>query len=499
MLDLLKSTAKSTFIYSLGNFSSRLAGFILIPMYTSHLSLAEFGIMGMLEISSQIVIAVLGLGLYNAFFRWYWDKQYEGQQKSILYTILVSIAGASAIIILPCILARNLLANLLLESSRYGNLIVLLFVVSSIEAIIVIISTLFRIKNRAFLFSTLMVLKLVITLVLNIYFVVVLKKSVEGVYIAQMIGGIFYIITALFFMVKDIEFKFQKQVLKQMMIFSYPLLIVAITGIILNITDRYSLRFLTNLDEVGKYSLGFKISNTIRVFIITSVNLALQPTIFRMIDQPNNKKFYSKIMTYYSFGLMFCVLFISLFSQEIVKVLSKNVLYWSSYQIIPLLSLSMFFTMLRDVALTGINISKKTNLTARIITICMVVNILLCFLFVYLFKSIGAALAATLSQILFFVLVYRFAQKVYFIPYEFQKILRLIVVSVLIYLASMLLSKYSLFLRLSLKSTMIIAFPFILYLVKFYDPIEIERIKQFWLKWRNISNIINNFKSLKHN
>ena len=91
MLENLKNALKSTVIYSIGNLSSKLLGLILIPLYTDKLTVSEYGILGMLEITAQIFTAVFGMSLYNAFFRWYWDKDYLGKQKSMFFTILVFV------------------------------------------------------------------------------------------------------------------------------------------------------------------------------------------------------------------------------------------------------------------------------------------------------------------------------------------------------------------------------------------------------------------------
>jgi O-antigen/teichoic acid export membrane protein len=495
MLNILRSTVKSTLIYSFGTISSRLAGFILIPLYTTKLSLSEFGVLGMLDISSQVLITLFGLGLFNAFFRWYWDKESQGQQKSMFYTILSSTIIFSLIVSLLGFVFSGQLSNLILGSWEYGYLIKLLLVTVSLETIIVIYSTLFRIKDRAILFSTLMLVKLMVSLSLTVYFVVYLNMSVEGIYLAQVIAGVVYLTIASFYTSKDIEFRFNYKILKTLFKYGFPLMIVAFTGIILNTTDRYVLKFLTNMDEVGKYSLGFKISNTLRVFVISSVSLAIQPVIFKMIDAPNNKRFYSKVMTYFSFGLMFFVMFFSFFGKEIVKVLSKNNMdYWDAYMIVPIISLGLFFSMLRDVALTGINISKKTTVAAKIITISMIFNVVVCLILTYFFNYIGAAIAAALSQFIFFALSYYYSQKIFPIPYELKKIALMLAIGVVMYIGVIFIDNQSLAIRLTLKSAMIISFPFILYPFKFYEPIELERIRQFWQKWSKISNLRANIK-----
>ena len=495
MLKILRSTVKSSVIYSFGNLSSRLVGFILIPLYTTHLSVTEYGIMGMLEISAQFIIALLGMGLYNALFRWYWDEKYKGQQKSILFTITVTIIGLSLLLSIPIYLYKELLANFLLNSAQFSNLIVLLFVLATIEVLNVLVATIIRIKDKPVFFSVLMLIKLLVSLSLNIYFVVYRDKSVAGVYYAQISGAFVYLLFSTIFILKEMEFSFKKSILIEMLYYSIPLLIVALTGIVLNITDRYVLKYFTNLGEVGIYNLGFKISNTIRVFVIASVNMALQPMIFKMINQPNNKRFYSKVMTYFSFVLMIFVLGVSAFGKEIIELISRNPSYNTAYQIIPIISLSMFFTMLRDTALTGINISKKTYITTRIIFITMVSNVFLSIIFIKYFGFIGAAVSITIAQFLFFVLAYHYSQKVYYIPYEIKKITLIVFVAFLLYIGTLFTNGLDIIPRVIIKSLIVISLPFILFLLGFYEPIEIERIKGFWVKWSKFGNIKDNFNS----
>jgi len=89
MLDDIKSALKNTIIYGIGNLSTKLIGFILLPLYTEYLTVHDYGILGVLEVSSQVVITIFSFGLYQAFFRWYWDKRYINRQRSVFFTCLV--------------------------------------------------------------------------------------------------------------------------------------------------------------------------------------------------------------------------------------------------------------------------------------------------------------------------------------------------------------------------------------------------------------------------
>lgn len=500
MLPVLKSTIKNTLIYSIGSFSSRLASFILIPLFTSHFSTEEYGMMGIMEITSQVLLSLLGFNLFNAFFRWYWDKNYEEKQKSILFTILIFLAFQIALFLILFISLQHEFSQLLFDSDQYSYLIRLLLMVSSFEAIGVLISTLLRLKERAAFYTLLQVVKLTVSLLVTIYLIVYKNRSIEAVYEAQLLANLLYFVLIFNVLRKNVLARFEWKILVEMLSFSLPLVLTSVSGIILNITDRYSLRFISDMASVGIYSLGFKVANTIRVFIIASVNLSLQPMIFKMMNDQNNKRFYAKVMTYFTYGLMFFVLFFSVYAPEIVKVISKqNMDYWMAYRIVPVLSLSMLFSMLRDVSYTGLNITKKTRIIALLILSAAMLNILLNMLLIPAWSFYGAAIAATISQMAFFAAVYFYAQKNYPIPYELKKVFLMIIIGIGLFAGSLVVNSWPLVLRLTVKLLLIASFPYILYGLHFYESIELERMGQFWNKWRNPLNWRKNLLKIRLN
>ena len=51
MFDKIKKTTKHTVIYSLGNLSNKVAGIVLLPLYTAYLTIADYGIFSIFEIT----------------------------------------------------------------------------------------------------------------------------------------------------------------------------------------------------------------------------------------------------------------------------------------------------------------------------------------------------------------------------------------------------------------------------------------------------------------
>ena len=496
MLNHIRSAVKNSLIYSAGNFSTKLIGLILIPLYTDQLSTAEYGILGMVEVTTQILIAVFGLSLFSAFFRWYWDKEYTKKQNSIFFTILFFVFGVSLILILTLSLFSDSFSLLLFNNSTYSYLIKLMLITAGLETVAIVPSTLIRLQEKPVLFSTGNILRLIVSLTFTIYFVAFLDKKVEGIYQAQIIGNLSYFLFLSRFIWKNIKFSFETKILKGMIYYSLPLVFSSVSGVLLSITDRYVLKFFTDLSDVGIYNLGYKMANTIKVFLVSSINLAIFPIIFKMINDPDNKRFYSKIMTYCGYVVMFAVLGLSFFGKEIIKFLAQSVDYWDAYKVIPIISFAIFFGMLKDISFIGLHLKKKTKIIASVIISVMVLNLLLNIALIPLWKSMGAAIATLFSQITYFLIIYLYAKKYYHIPYEIPKVVKMTLLGLVLYAISLLTSNMNLCWRLILKSILLVAFPVFLYFLKFYEEIELLRLKQAWKKWSNIKKLKGNIKKI---
>ena len=85
MFNSLKATLKHSTIYGLGNISSKLVGFILLPLYTEYLTVDEYGILALLEITSQILVSIFSFNISTAMMRWVaeaTDEDAEEEDKS---------------------------------------------------------------------------------------------------------------------------------------------------------------------------------------------------------------------------------------------------------------------------------------------------------------------------------------------------------------------------------------------------------------------------------
>lgn len=179
MIDIIKSTVKNSLIYGIGNVAIKLVGLVLIPIYTDprYLSTVDYGALGILEASSQFLVALLGLALVQALTRWYWDKKYNDKQKSIFFTVLSFTTGLSLLAILALMPFSDSLSNLLFKHTDFSYLIILMLISTVFQVISQVPMNLMKLQSKAGLYSSSNVTRLVVTLILTIYLVVFQKRG----------------------------------------------------------------------------------------------------------------------------------------------------------------------------------------------------------------------------------------------------------------------------------------------------------------------------------
>jgi len=301
--------------------------------------------------------------------------------------------------------------------------------------------------------------------------------KLRGIFLAQIIGSTVLLVQLGIITFKNCLMKFDFLILKKMFAFGFPLAVSAIFGVILAVSDRYCLRFMTDLEVVGRYSLGFKIANVLKVFIVNSIGFAITPVIFKMESHPQRDLFYSKLLKYYTLLLIIVILPLSLFGKELILILGGQNSYSDSHFIIPVVSVGILFGMLKDTSMTGLYLKKNTRSLPVIILLIAIFNIILNIILIKLIGYIGAAVSTLISQIVLFIVIYKKAQKNYFIDYKIRGIFSIIIIAMIVLPFSYLNFSDSLMINLIAKLIILLTFPFVLVILKLVSAKELEMMK----------------------
>ncbi|HOP59048.1 MAG TPA: polysaccharide biosynthesis C-terminal domain-containing protein [Bacteroidales bacterium] len=499
LLNSIRQTSKDTFVYGMGNIAVKVIGFILIPLYTNpeYFSVDEFGIIAVLDITGLIMISVMASGLPQSLMRWYWDKKHKNNQKGIFFMSLMIQLLVSILFCLFFLPLTDRLSIIIFSDIQWSGTLRLLILASALQSINNIINTLMRLQSKSLLFTVTNLSKLLIVLLLTVYLIVFRHSGVKGIYMAQFIGNGLLIFLVLIYTIRNCKVFFNFPILRSMSKYGLPIMLANFAAAALTVIDRYSLNSLAILKYVAIYTLAYKISSVLKLVIVDSIKMALTPLALRKMDSPDNKRFYSKAFLYSSFVLMTGIIVISLFSFEVIKFITGSREYWESFYLVPLLSLSVFFINMRETSSYALIITKKTKIIGINVVIACVINIVLNLLLIPRWDITGAAVATIITQFIYWFLNFYFSQKELYIPYELKKIMTLFFTGGLIAFSGLLMTEIPFFPRFIIKAGCIAGFPFLLYLFGFYEPVELQAIRAFTLKWIKIKNFRKNLQSLK--
>ncbi|MFZ1292133.1 MAG: oligosaccharide flippase family protein [Melioribacteraceae bacterium] len=481
MFAKLKITFKHTLIYSLGNISSKIAGLILLPLYTNTniFSTEDFGLLVLLEITSQIFVAVFALELGRSVLRWCAEEINIEIQKSIIFT--------SLIFIILIVISYNIVLSyhvkyfsiLLFSNADYANYFNLIFIWSGIVIINQIPMSILRVREKPIIYILFSVTNFVAVLLFIIYFVVFQQKGVEGILLGQISGNLILSILTIPVIYKNSKMKLEFKIIWDMLKYGFPLIFSTLASLLLSFGDRYILEYFLPISIVGIYSLGYRIASTVNIFIIQSFQLGYFPIAFKMIHEPNSKRFYSKVLTYYVIAISFISLLIALFSRELLVLISSKE-YLIVYNIIPIILLSFIFRGIADMVSLGFFISKKTKYNSIIIISGMLISVTTNFLLIPLFGMCGSAISMLIAFFLMTVSTYLIVNKIFPINYEIRKIILIIFGGIVLFIPTIFITELNFFTQLIIKIVIIILFPFGLFYVNIFEEIEIAKIKEIF-------------------
>ncbi len=501
MLKSIKVSFRDSFIYGLGNISVKVIGFLLIPLYTDpkYFSVDDFGIIALLDISGIVLISLMASGLPQSLMRWYWDNEFKDNQKGIFF---ISVTNQVIVSLSFCVLLipfTNQISTLIFGNEGWSNALKILILSTALQAVNNIVNSLMRIQSKAMLFSVTNFIKLAVVLLLTVYLIVFRHAGVKGIYIAQATGNLLFLILISGYVIRNSRFYFNMQVFKSMSGYGFPLLLSNVAAASLAVIDRYSLNTLALLKYVAIYSLAYKISSVLKLVVVDSIKMAITPMVMQKMNSPDNKRFYSKTLLYSSFVLMLGIIALSLFSYEIIKVISRSAEFWIAFIVVPLLSLSVFFTNMRETSTYGLIIKKKTGIVGFNVVASSILNIILNIILIPRWNIMGAAVATIITQFFYWLLNYYFSQKEYYIPYELKKVALMFLCGAILSFAGLLINDMHIVSRLLIKTACVISFPLILFLFKFYEPAELQAIRGFISKWSDLRNFRKNLRSLINN
>ncbi len=494
-----KSTIIQSFFYSIGNLTGKLSGLILLPLYSFFLPVETFGLYALFEVIFQVFQVFSGLGIKLGLSRWYWDKNEHVNKKSLFFTTYIFNILAVTLLSIILYLSFNFLSVYYFKTSINQYHILIFIIGNYIRLLSEVPMLLLRIQQRAKKYSLIQVIQLVTYLLFVVLFLAILGFDLDGLFWANIISATIQLLFVIPVIVNNVQFRIELKALKEMLTYGFPVALGNMVNITFNFTDKYFLNWFSDLKAVGTFTLAHKISNLVNLIVVNSFINAYMHNYFASLHDENSERFYCRSFTYFVLALTFFSLLIILFIDEAIFILSaNNKEYSSSSAIVPILIIGLIFGGIRQMLNLPLNKVKKTRVIGVLSIAAGFLNVILNYLFIPKWSSIGAAYATGIVQFISSTVLLYFVIKYVKLAFEWKRII-LILVGFIASLSVLSFIKTEFVLvNIVLKISIVILWGVYIYLSGFLYSEEKIRVKQLFNKWCKISEIMNNIKSLKN-
>lgn len=467
MSGYLRRLATTGAAYTAASIVSKLIAVALLPLYTRYLTTGDYGaaeVMFAAVVSASIVVR---LGLIEAVLRFYYkDDEDPARVVSTSFAALFWFATIAALIALPFAgpISEALLAESAPDLARIS--IAGLWVLTLNEYLL----TLFRLEERARAFFITTILNVLAAIALTVILVVGMEEGARGLLIGSYASGAVVVLALIFVHRRRLSLRFERPLLRRLMRFGLPTMPAELSLYGLNFVDRLIIIHVAGPPQAGLYSIAVKFAQGVNV-LVRGFQLAWPPLAYSIRDDDEARRVYATVVTLFVAGCAFVVTGMWLLSRWLVRALAAPE-FFDSYKAIGLLTVAATLYALYMVLVVILGRTGRTEFNFPATGAALVANIALNLALVPPLGIVGAAIALVASYIVVLALMYVFTQRLFPVPYEWGRLLRVLTVStVLVGLGELLLPTEG-FTGLVLRLLFALAYPFALLVTGFFTQGE---------------------------
>ncbi len=437
---MIRTFFASAAIYGLADFVAKFLAFAIFPIYAHIFSVEEFGIIALISTAAGLVALFLNLGLNNALQRFYLDPTTGVEARSRLVssglTVLAGWSIAATLLLIVCIAPFR---ELLQDRYHFGWLLLVLALATNIPVqILQYCQDVLRIHFSPWKFSVTAVLKNVTGIIFSLILIVVFGYRLEGFFWGYFAAAALALPLSLWFIRKDLVARFDGALARRMFVFGYPFIFSGLAYWVLSSLDIWMLTELSDNTNVGWFGIAAKFA-AILTFINSAFGQAWAPFALRLYaEDAGHARIFSRMLTYWFFGLTSAGMLLSLFSYELLWILTPPA-YWPAASSLSALAMGTVLLGTTQITVLGISLARKTSVIAHCAWLVALVNVALNSLFIPRFGALGASVATLLSYAVLSGLYLFYSQRLQPIPIEKAKLILTFVIVLLTVVVSIAL------------------------------------------------------------
>lgn len=441
----IKQLAGQTVWYGGGTIVPRLLNYLLTPYLTLKLSGDDYGDNTLLYSLIPFLNIIFTYGLETSYFRFVQKKEQAADLNSVTsISIIISTISLSCLLLL----FTTPIASLINVGS-HPEYITISIIIIAFDSLCTIPFAKLRQNGRPVKFALIRISAVLVNILVlyfllsivpklaaqnpNSVFAIMNNKSLSVTYvlIANLAMAVFTFLL-LWKEFKSFEWKFNRRLWKEIMLYSMPMLIVGLGGMVNETLDRLMLGwFKIPKVEIGTYGACYKLAILITVFI-QAFRSGAEPFFFKHAETQNPQYTYARVMKFFVILLCVMFLFVALYI-NVWKYFIRNPDFWAGLKVVPVLLLANIFLGIYYNLSIWYKVTNNTKIGAWITIGGAVITITINYIFIPKYSYVASAWATFICYCSMMVVCYIWGQKIYPVPYAWKKLVAYMVIAVLLF------------------------------------------------------------------
>ncbi len=332
----MKSLAKDTAIYGLSSIVGRFLNYLLVPLYTAKMSAesGDFGIITNMYALTALILVLLTFGMETTFFR-FANKEGENPQR-VFSTALIGVSTISLLFVAMVLLFITPVSNFL-GYGDHPSYVSAMAMTVAIDAVRAIPFVSLRQQKKAVKFAALQLLNIAVNISLNLIYYLLLDGHDPGYAFYINLVSSTVITLCLYKEFMGIRHGFDRQLMRRMLSYSWPIVILGIAGILNQVADKILFPFIyKGADmkmQLGIYGATVKIA-MIMAMITMAFRYAYEPFVFGKTRDKDSDYVQATAMKYFVIFTLLAFLCVVGYIDLIKHLIAPD--YWVGLRVVPI-------------------------------------------------------------------------------------------------------------------------------------------------------------------
>lgn len=451
------SVLKHAAIYGLGTLLSRIISIVMLPVYTRFLTPEDYGVMTLVEMTLDVLALLAGTQLVLGIFRFYHKADSDEDRNAVVSTAFITLTATYLVVGILAFAGAGLLSQLVFGSDVHTVLIRVAAANLVSQSLLLVPMSFARLRDLSTLLVGAGLAKLVVSLALNILFVVGFRWGIMGIFLSNLITNTLLGVVMVVWLTRRVGTAFSGVHVRSLVRYGVPMIGVQVATFASTFGDRFFLQATGDTGTVGLYNMAYQFGFMLVVLGFSPFDQVWGPKRFEIARRDDRDAVLSEGFLFMNLWLVWLAVSCSLFIFDFFRIMTTPE-FFSASRFVHLILLAFVLQCWASVQDIGILVREKTEYLTLANWVAAGVALTGFALLIPRFGGMGAASATVLSFGTRWVLTYLFSQRLWRVDYRWFPVVRLIVFASIAVASGLLLPEMGLVRSLLARSLLLSAF-----------------------------------------